>query len=83
VGAQPTEAVIALLKRTGDWQKFTGDTTAAGIDPQPTRQDKDELFAAALAEEDDAPREAITKKADETKDDEAKADEAESSSDEA
>ena len=76
VGAQPTEAVIALLKRTGDWQKFTGDTTAAGIDPQPTRQDKDELFAAALAEEDDAPREAITKKADETKDDEAKADEA-------
>ena len=78
VGAQPTEAVIALLKRTGDWQKFTGDTTAAGIDPQPTRQDKDELFAAALAEEDDAPREAITKKADETK-----ADEAESSSDEA
>lgn len=83
VGAQPTEAVIALLKRTGDWQKFTGDTTAAGIDPQPTRQDKDELFAAALAEEDDAPREAITKKADETKDDEAKADEAEFSSDEA
>ena len=78
VGAQPTEAVVALLKRTGDWQKFTGDTTAAGIDPQPTRQDKDELFAAALAEEDDAPREAITKKADETKDDEA-----ESSSDEA
>ena len=44
---------------------------------------KDELFAAALAEEDDAPREAITKKADETKDDEAKDDEAESSSDEA
>ena len=24
VGAQPTEAVVALLKRTGDWQKFTG-----------------------------------------------------------
>ena len=83
VGAQPTEPVLQLLKITGDWQKFTGDTTAAGIDPQPTRQDKDELFAAALAEEDDAPREAITKKADETKDDEAKADEAESSSDEA
>ena len=27
VGAQPTEAVVALLKRTGDWQKFSGDTT--------------------------------------------------------
>ncbi|WP_130865217.1 30S ribosomal protein S16 [Acidipropionibacterium timonense] len=62
VGAQPTEAVVALLKRTGDWQKFTGDKTPAGIDPQPARADKDELFNAALAEADDAPREAITKK---------------------
>ena len=30
VGAQPTEAVVALLKRTGDWQKFTGDFSAPG-----------------------------------------------------
>ena len=35
VGAQPTEAVIALLKRTGDWQQFTGVQTPSGIDPQP------------------------------------------------
>ena len=27
VGAQPTEAVVALFKRTGDWQKFSGDTS--------------------------------------------------------
>ncbi|MDN6625189.1 MAG: 30S ribosomal protein S16, partial [Acidipropionibacterium jensenii] len=25
VGAQPSVAVVALLKRTGDWQTFTGD----------------------------------------------------------
>ena len=34
VGAQPTESVVALLKRTGDWQKFSGDTSPAGVDPQ-------------------------------------------------
>ena len=48
---QPTPQVEAILKITGDWQKFTGDTTAAGIDPQPTRQDKDELFAACVTRE--------------------------------
>lgn len=32
VGAQPTEAVVAIFKRSGDWQKFTGDTSASGID---------------------------------------------------
>ena len=40
VGAQPSEAVVALLKRTGDWQKFSGDTSPSGVDPQrekPTR----------------------------------------------
>jgi small subunit ribosomal protein S16 len=63
VGAQPTEAVVALLKRTGDWQTFTGDTSASGVTPQPTRPDKDELFNAALAEADEAAREAISPKA--------------------
>ncbi len=55
VGAQPTEAVIALLKRTGDWQKFSGDTTPAGVDPQPEPKDKVALFNAALAEADSEP----------------------------
>ena len=49
-GAQPTEAVVALLKRTGDWQKFTGDTSPSGVKPQPERPNKDDLFNAALAE---------------------------------
>ncbi|WCC79210.1 30S ribosomal protein S16 [Cutibacterium equinum] len=66
VGAQPTEAVVALLKRTGDWQKFTGDTTDSGVTPQAERPNKDDLFNAALAEADEPAREAITKKADET-----------------
>ena len=50
VGAQPTEAVVALLKRTGDWQKFSGDTSPSGIDPQPEKKDKLAAFNAALAE---------------------------------
>jgi small subunit ribosomal protein S16 len=40
VGAQPTEAVVAILKRTGDWQKFSGDTSPSGVDPQPVKPDK-------------------------------------------
>lgn len=51
VGAQPTEAVVALLKRTGDWQKHTGDDSIpSGIDPQPVRKDKTEIFNAQLAD---------------------------------
>lgn len=30
VGAQPTEAVAAILKVTGDWQKFKGEPGAEG-----------------------------------------------------
>ncbi|MDO5663044.1 MAG: 30S ribosomal protein S16 [Brachybacterium sp.] len=30
VGAQPTEQVAAILKITGDWQKFTGEGDASG-----------------------------------------------------
>jgi small subunit ribosomal protein S16 len=55
VGAQPTEAVVALLKRTGDWQKFTGDTSPSGVLEQPERPDKEALFNKALAEGDAAP----------------------------
>lgn len=81
VGAQPTEAVIALFKRSGDWQKFTGDKSPSGITPQPEKKDKLAAFNAALAEAKDEPASvAITstkKKADEPKAEEAaKADEA-------
>jgi len=55
VGAQPTEAVVALLKRTGDWQKFSGDTSPSGVEDQPAPKDKVALFNAALAEADSEP----------------------------
>ncbi len=50
VGAQPTDAVVALLKRTGDWQKFSGDTSPSGVTPQPVKTSKLDAFNAALAE---------------------------------
>ena len=52
VGAQPTESVIAILKRTGDWQKFSGDTSPSGVQPQPERVNKTDTFNAALAAND-------------------------------
>ena len=61
VGAQPTEAVVAIFKRSGDWQKFTGDTTPSGIDPQPERRDREAEFAKALAEDAGATAPAISK----------------------
>ena len=56
VGAQPTEPVLALLKITGDWQKFKGLPGAEGTlklkEPKPSKLD---LFNAALAAADGAP----------------------------
>lgn len=67
VGAQPSAAVVAIMKRTGDWQKFTGEDVPSGVDPQPERRDREAEFAKALAEDSDAEAPAITdarKKAD-------------------
>ena len=61
VGAQPTEAVVAIFKRSGDWQKFTGDTSPSVIDPQPERRDREAEFAKALAEDAGATAPAISK----------------------
>ena len=48
VGAQPTDPVRALLKVTGDWQKFTGEPGAEGtLRTVAPREDKKEAFAAA------------------------------------
>jgi small subunit ribosomal protein S16 len=55
VGAQPSEAVVAILKRTGDWQTFTGSTEESGVVPQKPRPDKVALFNLALAEADNDP----------------------------
>ena len=51
VGAQLTEAVVAILKRSGDWQKFTGEDTPSGILPQPKPRDREAEFAKALTED--------------------------------
>jgi small subunit ribosomal protein S16 len=56
VGAQPTEPVLALLKITGDWQKFKGLPGAEGTlkvkEPKPSKLD---LFNAALAQAEGGP----------------------------
>jgi len=50
VGAQPTESVEALLKVTGDWQKFKGlPGTEGTLKLQPVRADKRALYEAAIA----------------------------------
>jgi small subunit ribosomal protein S16 len=59
VGAQPTEAVVAILKRTGDWQQFSGDTSPSGVKPQPQKPDK--LIAYNAAGGAEAAGEAIAK----------------------
>jgi small subunit ribosomal protein S16 len=56
VGAQPSEAVVALLKRTGDWQTFSGDTSPSGIQEQKQKPNKLDLFNAALSEAGSEPR---------------------------
>ena len=50
VGAQPTEAVTAILKVTGDWQKYKGEPAPAPMKVAPPKPDKRALFDAALAE---------------------------------
>jgi small subunit ribosomal protein S16 len=50
VGAQPTEAVTAILKVTGDWQKFKGEPAPEPMKLAEPKQDKQSRFNAALAE---------------------------------
>jgi small subunit ribosomal protein S16 len=65
VGAQPTEAVAALLKITGDWQKFKGESGTEGTlrvaEPKKSKQD---IFNEILKESGGSlDTEAVTKKA--------------------
>ncbi|MEE4022699.1 30S ribosomal protein S16 [Gordonia sp. PKS22-38] len=56
VGAQPTEPVAAILKVTGDWQKFKGLPGAEGTLKTPAEKpSKLDLFNAALAAADSEP----------------------------
>jgi small subunit ribosomal protein S16 len=50
VGAQPTAAVTAILKATGDWQKYKGLPEPPPLRLPPTKPDKLSRFNAALAE---------------------------------
>ncbi len=65
VGAQPSEAVEAILKVTGDWQKFKGLPGAEGtLRTKDAKRDKIELFNEALKDAANEPKgAAVTKKA--------------------
>ena len=95
VGAQPTEAVEAIFKASGDWQKFKGLDAPPPLRVKEPKRDKLEIFNEALAEAHGTLKtEAVTakktakkaeKKADAPKasDDAPKADEAPKAADEA
>ena len=50
VGAQPTEAVTAILKVTGDWQKFKGLPAPPPMLVAAPKADKKSIFEAAARE---------------------------------
>ena len=57
VGAQPTEPVLALLKITGDWQKFKGLPGAEGtLKVKDAKVDKHTKFAEVVLAVADEPR---------------------------
>jgi small subunit ribosomal protein S16 len=79
VGAQPTEAVEAILKVTGDWQTFKGLPGAEGtLKVAEPKRDKLEIFNEALKEAQSEPKgDATTKKASKKTEKADKADKAE------
>jgi small subunit ribosomal protein S16 len=51
VGAQPTEAVAAILKVTGDWQQFRGESGAEGtLEVAEEKRSKQDIFNEILKE---------------------------------
>ncbi|MBS2536574.1 30S ribosomal protein S16 [Catenulispora sp. NF23] len=78
VGAQPTEAVAAILKITGDWQKFKGLDAPAPMKVAAPKADRKAVFEAAAKEAADEPKTGATtpkKKADKAEKAEKKAEE--------
>jgi small subunit ribosomal protein S16 len=60
-GAQPTEAVEALLKITGDWQKFKGTAGSEGtLRTLPARPDKRVAYEAAVKAAMNEPKDGAT-----------------------
>ncbi len=63
VGAQPSEPVTAILKVTGDWQKFKGEAAPEPMKTAAPKRDKTELFNEALKDAQSEPKtEAVTPK---------------------
>ena len=63
VGAQPTEAVAAILKVTGDWQKFKGEPGAEGtLRVAEPKADKKVAYEAAVKEAVSEPKTPATAK---------------------
>ena len=71
VGAQPTEPVLAILKKTGDWQKYKGEPAPPPL-LQPAEKAARPSFEA-LGGDDEGKGEAITPKKKAEKKDEAAA----------
>jgi small subunit ribosomal protein S16 len=63
VGAQPTEAVAAILKVTGDWQKFKGEPGAEGtLKVAEAKPNKKLVYEAAVQEASTEPKTPTVKK---------------------
>jgi small subunit ribosomal protein S16 len=61
VGAQASEPVAAILKVTGDWQRFRGEAAPAPMQVAEPRRDKTEIFNEALKDSAGEPKsEAVT-----------------------
>ncbi|MBA3266301.1 MAG: 30S ribosomal protein S16 [Nocardioidaceae bacterium] len=63
VGARASEPVTAILKVTGDWQKFKGEAAPAPMKVAEPKRDKTEIFNEALKDSTNEPKtEAVTAK---------------------
>jgi small subunit ribosomal protein S16 len=60
VGAQPTEPVAAILRATGDWQKFKGLPAPAPLKVAEPKADKRAAFEAAAKDAAGEPKAAAT-----------------------
>ena len=61
VGAQPSEPVEAILKVTGDWQKFKGEPAPEPMKVAASKRDKADIFNEFLKDSRDEPKtEAVT-----------------------
>lgn len=69
VGAQPTEAVLVLLKITGDWQKFKGLPGQEGtLQVAPAKESRVAAYEAAVKDAADEPKTATKKVAEKVAD---------------